>query len=119
MYLNKNELTIVYNGDHYKSKQTLSIAKSMFRKINIQDITNERISVNLFCSLLSRSNISPKQLVNKADFYYQHELRKSEYSDESWFYILKNNPNLLINPLVLYKNKGGICLTPTDILKIA
>lgn len=117
MYLNKNELTIIYNGNLYKSRQTLGIAKALARKVNIQDITNDRISMSLFCSLISQTYISPKQLINRADKYYQNELKNKEFSDESWFYILKNNPKLLINPLVFYKNKGGICLTPTDILK--
>lgn len=119
MYLKKNELTIIYNGNHYKSRQTLSLAKSITRKINMQDITNERISKSLFCALLSQSNICPKLLVNKADLFYQNELRRTEYSNESWFYIFKNNPNIFINPLALFKDKSGICLTPTDILKIA
>ncbi|NRA10390.1 MAG: hypothetical protein HRT57_00375 [Crocinitomicaceae bacterium] len=119
MHFKKNELTIVYNGNHYKSKQTLGIARSLVRKINVQDITNHQISVNLFCTLLSRTSVSPKQLINKADPYYQQELKNRQFTDEGWFYILKNNPHLLINPLVFYKDKGGICLTPTDILKIA
>jgi arsenate reductase-like glutaredoxin family protein len=119
MYLNKNELTIMYNGNHNKSKQTLGIAKSLHPTLNIQDIRNERISRSLFCYLLYVSNINPKQLINKSDAYYQKELRKGQYSYVSWFYILKNNPELFINPLVFYKNKGALCLTPTDILKLA
>jgi arsenate reductase len=90
MYLEKNELTIIYNSNHYKSRQTLSLAKSLARKINIQDITNERISMSLFCFLLSQANVSPKQLVNKAGPYYQNQLKRTQYSVESWFYILNH-----------------------------
>lgn len=118
MYLEKNELTIIYNSNHYKSRQTLSIAKSMARKINVQDITNERFSMSLFCFLMSRSKFSPQQLVNKADPYYQNQLKKTQYSVEDWFYILKNKPSIFINPIVKFKDKISICLTPSDILKI-
>ena len=118
MYLTKNDLTIICNSNHYQSRQTLSLAKSLARKINVQDITNERISMSLFCFLMSQDHLSPKQLVNRADPYYQNNLKKTEYSVESWFYILKNRPSIFINPIVAYHDRVSICLTPNDILKI-
>ena len=38
MYLNKNELTLLYNGNQQKAKQTLAFAHSVSNKINRQDI---------------------------------------------------------------------------------
>lgn len=119
MYLKSNELTIIYNGKYNKSKQIIGLARTISKKINKQDITSVRVSMNLFCLLLAKANYKPKQLVNKANEYYQSDLRNQEYSDESWFYILKHHPELLVNPLVFYRNKGIICRTPTDILKLA
>ncbi len=119
MHLKKNELTIVCNSQHLKSKQTITLAKSLCQRVNLQDISHVRISVNLFCTMVARADISPKELINRAHPYYQKELRNRNFSDESWFYIIKNNPDLFMNPLVFYRDKGIICLTPTDILKVA
>jgi arsenate reductase-like glutaredoxin family protein len=119
MFLNKNELTIMYNGDNDKSRKTLSIAKSLHSTINVLDIRKERMSRSLFCFLLYISNITPNELINKKDAYYQSELEKGEYTFVDWFYILKKNPDLFINPLVFYIDRGSVCLTPKDVLKIA
>ena len=118
MYFKNNELTILYNGNHYKSKQTLAVAKTIVRKVNQQNIVSTRVSVNLFCSLLSKMGASPKELVNRAHLYYQSELRNRELSDEEWFYVLMLNSFLFVNPIVFYNNKGIICYTPTDALKL-
>ena len=119
MYLNKNELTLLYNGSLQKGKQTLAIAQSISNHINKQDITSVRISQNLFCVLISKLKIKPKDLVNKSDPYYMKELKDKEYRASEWYHIIKNYPELFINPIGIFHGKGVICNTPTDILKIA
>ena len=119
MYLSNDELTIVFNGDHYKSKQTYGLAQSNYGRVNAQDITKARVSSSLFCLLLAKCGFSAKQLINKADTYYQNELRDHDYSDENWFYILKHHPEIFVNPLVYYKDHGIICSTPTDVLRLS
>jgi arsenate reductase len=118
MYLNKNELTLLYNGSLQKGKQTLAIAHSISNHINKQDITSVRISQNLFCVLVGKLRIKPKDLVNKSDPYYQKELKNKAYRPSEWYHILKNHPELFINPIAIFQGKGIICNTPTDILKI-
>ena len=119
MHLNKNELTLLYNGSLQKGKQTLAIAQSVSKHINRQDITSVRISQNLFCVLLDKLKINPKDIVNKSDPYYQKELKNKDYPVSEWYHIIKNHPELFINPIGIFHNKGIICKTPTDILKIA
>ena len=118
MYLNLNELTILYNGKHLKSRQTVSLARSQGKRVNAQDISNTRVSVNLFCNLLDRANVQPKTIVNKASKYYQNNLRGTDFSDEEWFYILMNNPDLLVDPIIVYKQSAVVCKTPTDVLRV-
>lgn len=119
MYLNQNELTIIYNGSHYKSKQTLCYAKSFAQKVNQQNFMETRISMNLFCLLLDKTGAKPKDLVNRASRYYQEELRNRDLTDEEWFYVIKNGPEIMVNPLVFYKGNGLVCITPSDVLKLS
>ncbi len=118
MHLNKNELTLLYNGNLQKSKQTLAIARSLSNKINRQDICSVNVSRNLFCIMLGKLGIDAKDIVNKSNKYYQSELRGKTFRTSEWFHIIKNNPELLINPIVMFREKVIVCTTPTDILKI-
>ena len=119
MYLNKNELTLLYNGNQQKGKQTLAFAHSVSNKINRQDICSVNVSRNLFCVMLSKLGIDAKDIVNKSNKYYQLELKGKAFRTSEWFHIIKNHPELLINPVGMFHEKGVICKTPTDILKIS
>jgi len=118
MYLNSNDLTILYNGKLQKGKQTVAIAQSLSKRINKQDIASITVSRNLFCIMMHKLNIEPEDIVNQSDPYYKKELQGKEYRVSEWYNIIKHHPELLINPVVLYHNKGLVCHTPTDILKI-
>lgn len=117
MHLIKNELTLLYNGNFQKSKQTLAIAKSLSNKINMQNICSVNVSQNLFCIMLNNLTYNTKDVVNKSSKFYQLELRGKEFSTSQWFHIIKNHPELLINPIGMYHGKSILCKTPTDILK--
>ena len=119
MYLNKNELTLLYNSNLQKGKQTLAIARSVSKNINMQDICSVNVSRNLFCVMLSKLGIDPKDIVNKSNEYYQSELKGKAFRTSEWFHIIKNHPELLINPIGMFHDKTIVCNTPTDILKIS
>lgn len=119
MYLNKNELTLLYNGSLQKGKQTLAFAQTISSKINKQDIASVQVSQSLFNLMLDKFNIDIKQLINRADPYYQNELRNRKFKTSEWFFIIKNRPDLLVHPVGMFQGKGIVCMTPTDILKIS
>jgi len=118
MHLEKNELTLLYNSNLQKSKQTLAIAHSISKKINMQDICSVNVSRNLFCIMLNKLGIDVKDIVNKSNKYYQENLKGKEFRTSEWFHIIKNHPELLINPIGMFHGKSVVCNTPTDILKI-
>ncbi len=119
MHLNKNELTLLYNGNLQKGKQTLAIAHSVSSKINMQDITSVNVSRNLFCVMISKLGVDVKDIVNKSIAFYQSDLKNKAFRPSEWFHIIKNHPELLVNPIGMYHNNSVVCKTPTDILKIS
>jgi len=118
MYLNFNDLTILYNGNLQKGKQTVALAQSLSKKINKQDFSAVNVSRNLFCVMLSKLNVDPTDIVNHSDPYFKKELEGKAYRASEWYNIIKHHPELLINPVVLYHGKGLVCHTPTDVLKL-
>jgi arsenate reductase len=118
MYLDANELVILYNENASKSKETLAYAHTISSKINKQELTSVRVSSTLFEMMLKGLNLDGKGVVNKALPYYQEHLKGADLNLEDWFGVLCKNPELLIAPIVMYKGHVVLCNTPTDILKI-
>ena len=119
MHLKSNELTILYNEGNVRDKKTLSYAYTITNKINKQELSSVKVSSTLFQVFVDKLNEDPKRLINKADPYYQENIRGKNFSITEWFDVLINHPNLLKAPLAMYRNKAVICNTPTDILRLS
>ncbi len=119
MHLNSNELTILYNEGNERDKKTLSYAYTITDKINKQELSSVKVSSTLFQVFVDKLNEDPKRLINKADPYYQANIRGKDFSVAEWFDLLSNHPSLLKAPIAMYHNKAIVCITPTDILKLS
>lgn len=112
------ELTIFYNNESSSGKQTLAIAHSLSNHVNKQEVNSAYLSATILKQLLSKLNMSPKDIMNRAHPYYQQTIRGRDFSDDEWISILQKNPFLLKAPIVCYKGKVVLCNTPTDIFKV-
>ncbi len=119
MHLSSNELTILYNKGNERDRKTLSYAHTITDKINKQELGSVKVSSTLFQVFVEKLDEDPKKLINKADPYYQKNIRGKDFSITEWFDLLINHPDLLKAPLAMYQNKAVICNTPTDILKLS
>lgn len=118
MHYSQNELVLLYNSDVAKDRKTLAYALTITSKINRQEINSVRVSNTMFGMLLDKLDVEAKQLVNKADPYYQTYIRGRDLSTEDWYSVLLNRPSLLRCPVALYRNKAIMCETPSDVLKV-
>lgn len=119
MHYRKNELILLYNERNEKDKKTLAYAYTITNEINKQEINTVRFSDTLFRMMLEKLKLTGKQIINKADPFYQEHCRGKDISIEDWYAVLKNKPSLLRSPIALYKNQVLICETPTDILRLS
>lgn len=118
MHLSSKELTILYNEKNERDRKTLSYAHIITNKINKQELGSVRVSGTMFQVFVNALKKDPKKLINKADPYYQKNIRGKNFSINEWFKMIINHPNLLKAPLAMYDNKAVICHTPTDILRL-
>jgi arsenate reductase len=118
MHYSQNELILLYNSEVAKDRKTLAYALTITPKINRQEINSVRVSNTMFGILLEKLDIEAKQLLNKADPYYQTYVRGQDLSNEDWYSVLTNRPSLLRCPVALYRNKAILCETPSDVLKV-
>jgi arsenate reductase len=112
------ELTIYYNNNTQAGRMTLALAHTLSNHVNKQDLTSAFISTTTIKQLLSKLNMTPKELMNKAHPYYQEAIRGRDFDDNEWMSVLQKNPFLLKAPIVCYKGKAVLCNTPTDIFKV-
>ena len=117
MHLRKDELTILYNSQKARDKNTIAYARTITSKINKQDLNNVDVSATLFRLIFEKFG-DVKTVVNKSDPYYQQNLKGSVLAPKMWFMAMKKRPELLKAPVAFYKDKIMVCNTPTDILKI-
>ena len=80
MHLNSNELTLLYNEGNERDKKTLSYAYTITDKINKQELESVKVSSTLFQIFVDKLNVNPKRLINKADPYYQANIRGKDFN---------------------------------------
>jgi arsenate reductase (glutaredoxin) len=112
------ELIIYYDNESPKARMTLAYAMSLTSKVNRQEIHQVEISETILRQLLSRLNVSPKEILNKAHSYYKEVIKGREFTDAEWLCILRKNPTLFKCPIASYRNHTILCETPTDIFKL-
>jgi arsenate reductase (glutaredoxin) len=119
MHYDKNDLILLYNNDNEKDRKTLAYAHTITRQINKQEVNSVRVSDTLFGLMLDQLAMDAKSIVNKADPFYQQNIKGHDLSAEDWHAVIRKRPSLLRAPMAMYRGKTVLCNTPTDILKLA
>jgi len=119
MYLNKRELTLLYNSSRELDRKTLAMAHTLGVNINRQDLNSARVSETLFMMFLNKLQMEPKHVLDKSNLFYQSELRGKNYTSSEWYEIILRNPSLLRAPLAMYREKAIMCTSPNDMLRIS
>ena len=60
----------------------------------------------------------PKELMNKADPYYQTHLRGKDFSKENWIKVIEKNPELIKAPIAIRGHKAILCNSAPDVYKL-
>ncbi len=119
MHISKDELTLLYNANNSRDRQTLALATTITSRINKQEVNSVAISGTMFRLMVDGLGVDAKKLLNKADREYQRVHRGSEIKPAMWLEAIKRRPELLRAPVAMYHGKVVICDTPTAIFKLA
>jgi len=118
MHFSKNDLVLLYNSENSKDRKTLAYALTITKKVNKQELNSVRVSDTLFRMMLDKLSIDGKKLLNKADPFYQSNIKGKDLDPEEWYNVLRSRPSLLRSPVAFYRDKAIICETPTDVLRV-
>ena len=118
-HLSNKEITLVYDGRTSEGKKALAYAYTLSGTINKQDINNVKLSSTFIKTVVSKLEVQPKDLMNRAHPYYQKNLRGRDLDTESWLKVIKNNTYLLRAPIAIQGTKAVICDPVTKIYALS
>ncbi len=111
----ENEMLIYYNPNSSSAKKTVAHAQSLVGHVKSFSFDKNPPTPTLMKSILNKLEVPPKSLLNKADPYYQSNIRGRDFTMESWLNIIINNPNLIKAPIAIKGDKAMLVENPTDI----
>ncbi len=112
------EITIFYNSTSDTDRKTIALASSMSKPIKSFDHSKNTTSSTVWQMIIHNLDRSPKMLLNRADPYYQANIRGRDFDEEGWINILQKNPGLIKSPIAISGNRVIVVETPTDIYKL-
>lgn len=110
-------IILFYNPDSPISKQSLAYAKGEGTQVREVDILQYKFTGSLLKDLADRLKVPIEGLVNKEhpDFE-KYEI--SDFSDEDWITFLRENTELIKEPIAIRAEKAMFVKTPSDLSRL-
>ncbi len=118
MTTHENEIMVYYNPKSSRGKKVLALARTVSKNVKEVEYHKTPITPTMWHRLLSRLELRPKDLLNRADPYYQANIRGRDFDEEGWLNILIRNPNLIKAPIVVQGRSAVLCNNPSDIYRL-
>ena len=119
MKFHPTELFFIYDPTSTYSRQTLAYAYTLTPHVQVHEIGKDPFTTTLWRQILNYLDLPAKSLFNRANRQYQKTIAGGQYNDEDWLNILTHNPHMIDYPIAVLGNRGVLCKSPTDILKLA
>ena len=113
-----SEIKIYHNPRCSKSRAGLKYLEENGYQIDVKNYLKEGISPEEIKAILSKSGMTPFELVRTHESLYKQEYKGKTISDEEWIEILSKNPQLLHRPIVINGRKAILAQPPELIEKI-
>lgn len=107
MEVKPNEILFIYNSNQHLDKKGLGYVHSLKHyKVKDIDISQDSLTEQQYAELALKMNIEPGDLADKKSSKYKENLDASDLSKEDILIALKNNPNLVKTPIVVYHDRA-------------
>lgn len=113
------QITVYYNSNSSRAKETLAYAKAEGLVVQDIDILKTPLTGTQIVELASRLELEVKDLVNQEHPCYKSEFEPHELSTEDWIKMIRKNPEIMNQPIALRGDKTIMVSTPSDIMYIA
>ncbi len=110
--------TIYHNPRCRKSREALALLKEngiMPKEVRYLD---EPLSTDDLRLILAKLHLSAKDIVRTEEADYKKKYKNSNFTEEEWLLILRDEPKLMQRPIVLKGATGVVGRPPENVLKL-
>lgn len=118
MKTHQREILIYYNPESSADRKTVAHAKGVASHVRTYAFGQNPSTGTSWQMILSSLDIHPKEILNKANPYYQQHVRGRDFNEEDWINFIKNNTNLIKAPIAVRGHRAILCSNPTDIYRL-
>jgi arsenate reductase len=112
------QITLFYSSNSVRAKQTLAYAKAEGLPIEEIDILKTKLTGTQIVELADRLNMEVADLVNQEHPTYKSQFKPHNYSTDDWIKMIRNNPEIMKQPIALRGDLTILVETPSDIIRI-
>ena len=112
------QITLYYNSESSRAKQTLAFAKAEGLAIQEIDILKTPLTGTQIVELANRLKLKVKDLINQEHPAYISKFEPHELSTDDWIKMIQHNPEIMKQPIALRGDITILVETPSDIIKI-
>lgn len=114
----KSQITLYYNSNSGRAKQTIAYAKAEGLPIQKIDILRMRITGTQIVELVDKLHIKVADLISQEHPSYTSQFEHHNFSTDDWIKMIQNNPEIMKQPTALRGDTIILVKTPTDIINI-
>ena len=109
----KREITIIYNTNDSRDKQTFGYLSASEKSLSPIDISNQKLTGTQWAEVSTRLNKSLNALINSEKI----EGNIESFSDDDCIKILRENPDVLDGAIVFTTDKAEQIKNPSKVLE--
>lgn len=111
-------ITIYYNSQSGRAKQTLAYAKAEGWPVQEIDLLKTPLTGTQIVELAGRLGLEVKDLVNQEHPSYSTNFEPHNFSTDDWIKMIQHQPEIMKQPIALRGKLTILVETPSDIIKI-
>lgn len=114
----ENEILLIYDSNDMHDKEALVYVHSFKNyKVKDIDINQESLTEQQFAELAQRIGVDPVELLDKTSEIYRTHMEGSEFSTDDILKMLKNSPQVIHTPIVVYHDRAELVGSSHDFIK--
>lgn len=112
------QITLFYNSDSVRAKQTIVYAEAEGFKLQKRDMLSNPLTGTQIAEIANRLGLEIEDLVNQDHPKYKALYQPHELSSEDWIKMIRHSPEIMKQPIAIRGDRTILVETPTDIIKI-
>lgn len=118
MQINSKEVLLIYDDHLMRDRKARSLAMSLPRYTCKEwNLRSQQLTERQIAELAQRLNLKVKDLVATNSETFKDNYTESDLDDHDWLTTLKENPDMMRTPIVLFQSMGRVLDSGFDLIK--